>query len=180
MSSLHHTDPVWTFKNYIWYARRDRLGTCTKHKSKWVTTHQIISETCTTNTSTTNKTEYNRHAKFSREIDTAKLTEPLIALHLLRSLEGKSTDRYDIVQWTKQRWTGRDNSVFPMFESMRGVACWHWVGLQTFYFQDLSQQQGPGKKKPELPTDGYYCSCTWMYLVKSWEKNWWVYKKPGS
>ena len=43
--------------------------------------------------------------KFSREmdrppgeIDTARLTEPFITSHLLQSLEGQSTDRYNIVQ----------------------------------------------------------------------------------
>ena len=39
-----------------------------------------------------NKTEYNRRTKLSCEIDTAKLAEPFIPSHLLRSLERQSID----------------------------------------------------------------------------------------
>ena len=59
------------------------------------------------NSHTTNKTEYNQRAKFSREMDfvplvkstqPCKLTEPFISSHLLQSLEGQSIDRCNIVQ----------------------------------------------------------------------------------
>ena len=118
---------------------------CSCFQLMWVIKHQIISILCHKNLPTTDtyvlsiKTNYrldwalfnflfnsfqirkflitgsDPRATFSREIDTAKLAGPFIASHLLWSLEGQSIDRYNIVQWTRQRGTGRDSFVFCMF-----------------------------------------------------------------
>ena len=72
----------------------------------------------------------------SREIDTAKLTWPFIASHY-GPLRGRSVNGYNIVQWTRQKRTGRDSwetaLYFLCFASTR-ERCFvlYWVGLQTF------------------------------------------------
>ena len=120
---------------------------------------------------------FDRRAKFTREIDTAKLTGPFIASHLLWSLEGQSVDRYSIVEQDREEEV-KTALYFLCFESMRERCCiltlsgptnivkegctgpgwkhirqkgYHFKG--HFYLQYLSQQQEPEKKKKtELTT----------------------------
>ena len=64
-----------------------------------------------------------------------------IHLFTLWSLEGQSVDRYNIVQWTRQKGKGWETALYFLCFELRekDVSLWYWVGLQK---------------------SGYYCSCS--------------------
>ena len=106
------------------------------------------------------------------EINTAKLTEPFIASHLLRSLEVQLIDRYNTVQWSRQRGTDRDSSVFSMFwehEREREREMLHldteWA-YKHFIFNISVSSRSRGRRRPnlELAVNGIFFSCSWNGL----------------